>query len=174
MEDVFAANILKKDANYAFVVLGDGPVLQDIKSLSESQNLYFFAKIPQNEVLAFLKDSDILYDGYLKSDLYKFGNSRNKYVEYCLASKPIVVSYSGFPLFVETEDCGIVVEPKSAKALVNGLQLLVNKGEIEMNRLGENATKFEPAQFKGGRIAAPTSQPIPSACHKYTFLSAST
>ncbi len=125
-----------------FVLLGDGPLLEEFKQKYKASNIRFFGKIPQEEVVSFLKDCDILYDGYLKSDIYKFGNSRNKYVEYCLAAKPVLIGYDGYPLFFEEEQCGLVVQPESVQAIITGIQLLVNKDQNELVRMGENAHRF--------------------------------
>jgi len=92
--------------------------------------------------VAFLSECDILYDGYLASDIYRFGNSRNKYVEYCLSQRPIVVSYEGFPFFVSDFDCGLVVKPENESELIAAFRLLVQKDEKELHRLGLNAYKF--------------------------------
>lgn len=125
-----------------FVVLGEGPLMASIREQVSYDNVSFFNKIDQEEVLAFLKDCDVLYDGYTDSQLYDFGNSRNKYVEYCLAAKPIILSYGGYPLFVTQRDCGITVEPESVSALVQGITDLVNKPEGERIRMGQNAISF--------------------------------
>ena len=125
-----------------FVLLGDGPLLEEFKQKYKASNICFFGKIPQEEVVSFLKDCHILYDGYLKSDIYKFGNSRNKYVEYCLAAKPVLIGYDGYPLFFEEEQCGLVVQPESVQAIITGIQLLVNKDQNELVRMGENAHRF--------------------------------
>ena len=125
-----------------FVLLGNGPLLDEFKLKYSRQNIRFFNKIPQEEVVSFLNECDILYDGYLNSDIYKFGNSRNKYVEYCLAAKPVLIGYEGFPLFFEEEQCGIIVEPESVQAIIEGIQLLVNKDHNDLIKMGENAHRF--------------------------------
>jgi glycosyltransferase involved in cell wall biosynthesis len=147
--DVFikAANALQNE-NIRFVILGEGPLLNEIKNLATSNHIHFYNKVNQNEVLAFLKDCDILYDGYFKSDLYQFGNSRNKYVEYCLAAKPIILSYEGFPLFVETHHCGIVIRPESVESIIEGVQLLVNKDQSKLQEMGRNALTFAEQHLK--------------------------
>ena len=125
-----------------FVILGEGPLLEELKQKYSRKNVRFFDKIPQQEVVAFLKQCDILYDGYLKSDIYKFGNSRNKYVEYCLSSKPVIIGYEGYPLFFENENAGMIVQPEDKEGLLKGLQLLVNKDKEELTTMGNKAYKF--------------------------------
>jgi glycosyltransferase involved in cell wall biosynthesis len=131
-----------KPHNVAIVLLGDGPLLEVLRAKYKASNVVFYDKIPQNQVVAFLKECDILYDGYLKSDIYKYGNSRNKYVEYCLSAKPILVSYQGFDFFVSTYQCGLVVEPESHQDLLNGLLELVYKEDDVLHTMGQNAHNF--------------------------------
>jgi len=128
--------------NIHFILVGFGPKLKEYKAKYSKTNIHFFDKIPQNEVVALCTDCDILYDGYLKSELYKFGNSRNKYVEYCIAKKPILLAYEGFTHFVEDYGCGVVVEPESVTALVEGIEILFEKEEEELLEMGTNAYTF--------------------------------
>ncbi|PCJ67882.1 MAG: hypothetical protein COA58_01715 [Bacteroidetes bacterium] len=142
-----AASIMKHE-DIIFVFLGNGPLLSTLQTKYSQENIRFFDKIRQSEVVAFLSDCDILYDGYLESDIYRYGNSRNKYVEYCLASKPIVVSYDGYPFFVSEYDCGLVVKPESEEELVKAFQLLVQKDDEELNQLGRNALNFAQTNLR--------------------------
>jgi hypothetical protein len=131
-----------KEKNVAIVLLGNGPLLAQLKDIYISDNVSFFNKIAQNQVVAFLKECDFLYDGYLKSEIYKFGNSRNKYVEYCLATRPVIVSYEGFDFFIEQYNCGLVVKPESVDDLVKGVDLLVQKDTQVLKEMGKNAFNF--------------------------------
>jgi len=131
-----------KDNNVAIVLLGNGPLLAELEEMYTLDNVSFFNKISQNQVVAFLKECDFLYDGYLKSEIYQFGNSRNKYVEYCLATRPMIVSYEGFDFFVEQYNCGIIVKPESVDDLLKGVELLVQKDTQVLKEMGENAFNF--------------------------------
>ena len=137
-----AAYFSEKGIDIHFVLLGEGPSLVELQNKYNASNIHFYDKIPQSEVVAFCRDCDVLYDGYLKSDLYEFGNSRNKYAEYCLAKKPILLAYKGFTHFVEDYDCGTVVSPESTLALISGLEIILQKQAFELNRLGQNAYTF--------------------------------
>ena len=131
-----------KEKNIAIILLGNGPLLAELKEKYTLANVNFFNKTPQNQVVAFLKECDFLYDGYLKSETYKFGNSRNKYVEYCLAAKPMLVSYEGFDFFIEQYKCGVVVKPESVDDLLKGVEWLVQKDTQVLKEMGENAFNF--------------------------------
>jgi glycosyltransferase involved in cell wall biosynthesis len=142
-EDI--AGRIREKTNSSVINLGNsgnGPLLEELKEKHTLANVSFFNKTPQNQVVAFLKDCDFLYDGYLKSEVYKFGNSRNKYVEYCLAAKPMLVSYEGFDFFIEQYKCGVVVKPESVNDLVKGVEWLMQKDNQVLKEMGENAFNF--------------------------------
>jgi glycosyltransferase involved in cell wall biosynthesis len=132
----------KKLSNHALILLGDGPEREYLKTLAKTKNIFFLDKVSQNEVVGILKQCDFLYDGYLKSELYTFGTSRNKYVEYCLAGRPMLISYEGYPLFVQEYNCGKVVKPESKEAIIEGLQELSTLNFKSRENLGKNALKF--------------------------------
>lgn len=138
-----AVELSQKKDNIHVVLLGAGPSLDQFKEKYKGEsNIHFFSKIPQDEVLAFCQDCDVLYDGYLKSELYKYGNSRNKYVEYCLAKRPILLAYAGFMHFVEEYKCGLVVAPESQQNIVHGIQTILKKEPNCLTEMGENALIF--------------------------------
>lgn len=129
-------------AKVAIVILGNGPLKQRYRQEFPQTSIFFVDRIPQDQVLAFLKDCDILYDGYIKSDIYQFGSSRNKYVEYCLAAKPLLVAYAGYPLFIEEHACGKVVEPENAEALIDAVKEMLALSPAERQAMGDNAYRY--------------------------------
>jgi len=133
---------------YNLILLGDGAEKAKYYSKYKSDSIHFFDRLPQDEVVSFLKDCDILYDGYRRSDLYDFGNSRNKYVEYCQASKPILLSYSGAELFVSTYNCGVVVEAESSEAILEGLNKIEDLNLDSLEQLGQNAYNFASEELQ--------------------------
>lgn len=138
-----AACQIENPFKFQFVLLGAGPLLDTFKSkYSDIVNVHFLDKVKQEQVLSILSDSDILFDGYSKSELYQYGNSRNKYVEYCMAKKPIIMAYEGYPMFVETQHCGIVCEPESAKSIIAAVKKMDAKSTLEQEKMGENAYHY--------------------------------
>jgi len=136
-----AADVLS-GLNVALVILGNGPLKAHYKSAFTQENIFFLDRIPQNQLVAFLKDCDILYDGYLKSDIYRFGSSRNKNVEYCLAAKPMIISYAGYPLFIEKYNCGTVVEPENTNAILQAVKDMLALSTSERDAIGARALAY--------------------------------
>lgn len=132
----------------AFVLIGEGPEKAKLQAQFQEENVYFLPKVPQAEVLSYLQHASILYDGYTKNSIYKFGSSRNKYVEYCLAKKPILVSYEGAKLFVADSKCGLVVAPESSEAIYSGLRNLLEMTEANLQEMGKNAFTFAEEELQ--------------------------
>lgn len=131
------------------VVIGDGPLKDQYSALYErAENIVFISKVAQVDLVAILNDCDVLYDGYLASSLYQYGSSRNKYIEYCLAKKPIIVTYSGYPLFVEIESCGFQSRPLDKEGLVSNILKVCSISEAERLKLGENAANYAKKRLR--------------------------
>ncbi|MEA2017506.1 MAG: glycosyltransferase family 4 protein, partial [Campylobacterota bacterium] len=93
--------LLKENSNIHFMLVGSG----DLKTVFQEElknctNVTFLPRIGQNEVKYFLQKCDILYLSTKDSKVWDYGQSMNKVVEYMLASKPIIASYTGYPSMI--------------------------------------------------------------------------
>ena len=101
-----------------FLVIGDGDLRENYQLKYQGlQNLSFVPKIPKSMVQHALSLCDILYFSVFNSRVWDFGQSLNKVVDYMLAGKPIVASYSGFPSMINEARCGSFVHAGDALAL---------------------------------------------------------
>ena len=77
-------------------ILGSGSMLATYKAKYAFCNrIKFIPPIPKKQVKAFLQQTDLCFDS-VKSELARFGLSRNKWIDYMNAGRPIVCSYSGY------------------------------------------------------------------------------
>lgn len=118
--DVFFECIerMQDEPNIHFVVLGDG----DLRPAYEEKygslpNLTFAPRVPKNLVHDFLSRCDLLYFSVHQSAVWDYGLSLNKLIDYMLAAKPIVASFSGYPSMVNEADCGVFVPAGDALSL---------------------------------------------------------
>lgn len=106
-----------------FVLLGGGDLkLEFEQRLSDCNNVAFFPRIPQSKVKNFLKICDIVYLATKDSKVWDYGQSMNKIVEYMLAGKPIVASYTGFPSMINEAGCGKFVSPSGSETAESKLK----------------------------------------------------
>jgi len=99
--------LLRKNNKIHFILVGSGDLRERFeKQLSDYENVTFLKRIEQKQVKYFLNLCDILYLSTKKSKVWNYGQSMNKIIEYMLASRPIIASYSGFPSMINEANCG--------------------------------------------------------------------
>jgi glycosyltransferase involved in cell wall biosynthesis len=101
-----------------FVILGDGDLRDElVSSHGHLPNITFIPKVAKNQVQHYLRQFDLLYFGVKKSPRWQYGQSLNKIVDYMMAGKPIIASYSGFPSMINEAHCGTFVPAEDPVAL---------------------------------------------------------
>ncbi len=126
-----------------FVIVGDGYEKQQLESISHDKaNITFISKVKKNEVQLILEKFDVCFVGWHRSELYNHGVSANKYFDYMLASKPILVSGQIMGDPVEKCGCGIKVDPESSEKIVEGILKLKNMTLIERMELGKKGRTY--------------------------------
>jgi glycosyltransferase involved in cell wall biosynthesis len=118
--DVFfeCVESMQRDKDIHFLVLGDGELRQAyVERYGSLPNLTFAPRVPKSQVHDFLTRCDLLYLSVHKSAVWDYGLSLNKLIDYMLAGKPIVASYSGYPSMIDEAGCGTFVPAGDAAAL---------------------------------------------------------
>ncbi len=95
--------------NVEAYILGSGSMLENYRQkYAYCDRIKFIAPIPKKQVKAFLQQTDLCFDS-IDSEIARFGLSRNKWIDYMNAGKPIVCSYSGFQSMINEAQCGAFV-----------------------------------------------------------------
>ncbi|WP_417326340.1 glycosyltransferase family 4 protein [Halarcobacter sp.] len=138
-----AIKLLNENINIHFMLVGSGDLREKFeKELSSCSNVTFLPRIEQNEVKYFLEKCDILYLSTKDSKVWEYGQSMNKVVEYMLASKPIIASYSGYPSMINEANCGYFENTSDANELKDKILNIVNLDEEERKNLGANGREW--------------------------------
>lgn len=134
------------NSQFSFVLVGSGleseRLLGRVK-LEEISNLKMFDPIKKSEVFNLLELCDIGYLGAPKLELYRYGVSQNKFVDYTLASLPIINATEARNNVIEDIQCGYTIEPDNPGALANVLlefALMAPHDREEMGRRGREYT----------------------------------
>lgn len=135
--------LLKDNDNIHFMLVGSGDLKVNFEEeLKNCTNITFLPRIGQNEVKYFLQKCDILYLSTKDSKVWKYGQSMNKVVEYMIASKPIIASYTGYPSMINEADCGYFENTSNENDLKDKILSIVNLSKEARNVLGENGQKW--------------------------------
>lgn len=133
------------DENIVFVLVGDGPIKDELRKCADSRNInnvYFLPSISKSIIPSFLEAMDILYIGFQKQSLYRFGISPNKIFDYMMASKPILQAIDAGNDIVKEAQCGVSVDAENVTEIVNGILRLKNMPIEEREKLGKNGYEY--------------------------------
>ncbi len=139
--DSFVSSIkaLNGVENIHFMLVGSGDLRKGYeKELADCTNVTFLPRLKQEKVKYFLVKCDVLYLSTKDSEVWEYGQSMNKVVEYMLAAKPIVASYTGYPSMINEASCGSFVSTRREQELIEALLSFVELGKSERERLGAN------------------------------------
>src|SRR5690606_29035917 len=98
--------------------------------------------VPKDAVPRLLSYMDILYLGWHKSPLYRFGISPNKLLDYMMAAKPVIHSVTAANDMVSDAQCGISVPAERAELVVSAIESLHNKTREERERIGRRGREW--------------------------------
>jgi glycosyltransferase involved in cell wall biosynthesis len=131
------AEAMKHNPNIHFLVVGDGD-LRDVykKKYSHLNNLSFAPKVAKAMVQSVLINCDLLYFSVHVSKVWKYGQSLNKLIDYMMAGKPVVASYTGYPSMINEANCGTFVPAGSVQALKQELERYIQMDNQELELIG--------------------------------------
>jgi glycosyltransferase involved in cell wall biosynthesis len=135
--------LLNDNADINFLIVGSGDLKQEYEEqLNGYNNVTFLPRINQDQVKSFLSICDILYLSTKDSKVWSFGQSMNKVVEYMLAGKPIIATYTGYPSMINDAECGTFVTSNNPEDLKKTILLYANMTKDERKKIGENGRKW--------------------------------
>lgn len=112
------AESLRDRSDIHFLVVGDGDLREFYqRKYAHLSNLTFAPRVSKQKVQSVLSRCDVLYFSVHTSEVWRYGQSLNKVIDYMLAGKPIVASYTGFPSMINEADCGGYVPAGDVPAL---------------------------------------------------------
>jgi glycosyltransferase involved in cell wall biosynthesis len=129
-------------SNFLFLILGTGPELDQLKARFENDSIIFAGKVPKKEVHNILCRSHLLFIGWHKLSIYRFGVSANKYADYMLARKPIISSGDLMYDPVKEARCGEVVAPEDALKIAEAIDRLAAMSVEQQVSIGENGYQY--------------------------------
>lgn len=101
-----------------FLVVGEGDLKAEYEALcTDLPNVTFAEPVPKAMVQSVIARCDLLYFSTHTSKVWRYGASLNKMIDYMLAAKPVVGSYTGFRTMIEDAQSGSIVPAGDAVAL---------------------------------------------------------
>lgn len=140
---VEAAIALKDNNKYIFVLVGDGVEKENLKKKADNiTNIKFLDSVNKKSIPDLLSYFDILYIGWNRSPLYRFGISPNKVFDYMMSEKPIIHAVEAGNDMVKDANAGLSIEPENPEKLVDAIKKLSTKSDNELKQMGMNGKKY--------------------------------
>ena len=132
---------MESDERFFFLFAGKGDLWQRfVDETKGMRNVAFVGRVERSQVQTVLARCDLLYFAVQDSPVWQYGMSLNKLIDYMMAAKPILASYSGYPSMLDEAGCGVFVPAGDSAALKEALL-----------RFAELPTEKRIAMGKAGR-----------------------
>lgn len=133
MNLIKAANILKDKDDIYFVMVGDGPQLDEVKKVVKEhdiKNIRFLGKLEKSKAMYVVSQCDILYKGNPDIELYQYGIGSVKLVEYLWSNKPVINATNIKNDLVSLSKCGLVIDCDNESELKRAILELKEDSKI--------------------------------------------
>ena len=141
---VKAASYLK-DLPVALVLVGQGPEKENLQKYVTENNLnsvIFLPPVSKDSIPNLLNKMDILYIGWRRSPLYRFGISPNKLFDYMMAGKSIIHAVEAGNDLVAESGCGISIPPEDPGAIAEAIKKLIDMSPLEREEMGRRGREY--------------------------------
>jgi glycosyltransferase involved in cell wall biosynthesis len=131
------AEAMKDWPGIHFLVVGDGDLRERYRvKYAHLSNLTFAPRVPKAMVQSVLARCDLLYFSVHVSKVWQYGQSLNKVIDYMMAGKPVVASYTGYPSMINEANCGTYVPAGDVPALKAEVERYARMDEQERRQIG--------------------------------------
>lgn len=141
----------------AVVFVGNGPQKKELEDLALNKpgcNVSFLPPVPKTSIPNLVANTDVLYVGALKNDMFRFGICMNKLFDSMMSERPILYAVAAPNNYIAEYNCGVSVEAENINALRDGILCLYHMNPEQRERLGKNGRKAVLEHFTYEKLAA--------------------
>ncbi len=151
-----AADVLKNEKRVKFIIVGSGPLKNDLLTMKEALNLnnvFFMDVVTKKEMPELIQAVDVALVPLKRLDLFK-GAIPSKIFENCAMKKMLLLGVEGEAkdLFIDQGNAGLFFTPESVEDLVKAVERIVQLPEM-IKQYGNNGRDFVDKNFNRNEIA---------------------
>lgn len=147
---VYAAERVRRETSYHFLLVGEGPEKRKLIELSANlglRNVTFHQQVPLDEVPAFVSISDLAVITLRKSQVMAGARPAKTFVMMA-GGKPIVLAAEGEAArLIQSAGAGVVVPPEDHESLANAIHTLLTHPEIAVE-MGASGRRYVELNFQ--------------------------
>lgn len=134
---------MQSDDRFLFLFLGEGACRSEYEERTKHlPNVMFLPKVKREEVSSFLSLCDLLYFSSLKSEVWECGWSPNKLIDYMMAGKPVLASYSGFRSMINEAESGFFIEAENPTEINEALNRIIDIPKRDLEEMGSKGRSW--------------------------------
>ena len=140
-----AADLLKDKQNLEFLLVGQGTLEEELKSIVSRKslnNVTFLPSVQKKYIPMLLSQMNALHIAGQRTTFYRFGISPNKLMEYMMAAKPIINAIDAGNDPIQEARCGISVAPEDPGAIAKAVIELMDMNEEQRKEWGLRGRKY--------------------------------
>jgi len=156
LEVILKAARFTKNTRAKFVLVGDGPVKNDLLQMKKEyrlDNVYFFDPVSKNEIPEIVKSADMALVPLRNIPLFE-GAIPSKIFENLAMKVPLLLGVDGEAkdLFITDGKAGLFFTPEDERELSDRVFSVVSGG-VNLAQLGENGRRYVNDNFNRNNIA---------------------
>jgi glycosyltransferase involved in cell wall biosynthesis len=139
-----AARVINHE-EVSVLLVGDGAEKERLRALASQwglHNVHFLPPVPKNIVPLLLSNFDVLYLGWQRRPIYRYGVSPNKLIDYMCAAKPIIHATESANDLVAESGCGISIPPDDPQSLAQTIRSFLTMPRTEIVAMGEKGREY--------------------------------
>lgn len=127
----------------AFVLVGQGPLKEQLQARAHDlPHVFFLPPVPKTCLPVLFHHMDLLYIGWNKNPLYRFGISPNKLLDYMMAAKPVIHSVEAANDLVAESQCGLSVPAEDPEAVATAIITLTQMSPADLEQMGQRGRDY--------------------------------
>ena len=139
-------SVLNECSNARFLILGDGPLRNDLEILAKALKVYdkidFKGFVQYLEVPFYINSSNLCVAPFIKDRNQITGLSPLKVYEYLSCGKPVISSnISGIRDIFDESKCGFLVEPEESTELAKAIVRMLKNKDLQ-SQMGLNGRRY--------------------------------
>lgn len=138
-----------KDTKASLVLVGQGPEKDRLvqRAIRQGGDIHFLPPVPKQVIPDILRSCDALYVGSQRKQIYQFGVSPNKVMDYAMAAKPIINAIAAPNDIVADANCGVSVAPENPAEVGKAVRYLMSLPATELTSMGKRGGKHVAENF---------------------------
>ncbi len=136
---------LGDDDRFFFKIIGKGSMKDRyLEILRDCTNVEFYDAVSKDQIWKFYRSIDVGYISTHDSELWRYGQSLNKLVEYMSNGLPVIMSYPdhGYKSMINEADCGYFVPPNNPDEVEQALLTLHEMPESQRVAMGTRGAEW--------------------------------